>query len=60
VKTIESEVKEILKGLEDSRKVEVLIHNLIHIYIGSENITENDMAKFDGCMRVISDLRSEL
>ena len=60
LKTMETEVKEILKGLEDWRKVEVLTHNLIHIYIGNEKISENDMAKVGGAIRVIIDARREL
>lgn len=47
-------------GMEDWRKVEVLLDEVIQIYFSNENIDENDLAKVDGAMRVISDLRGEL
>ena len=46
--------------MENWRQVEELISGLVQIYAVSENIDENDYAKFDGAMRVINDLRSEL
>ena len=46
--------------MKQTRQVEELLDRHIRIYAMSENIDENDFAKFDGAMRVINDLRSEL